>query len=271
VIRAAVLVACAAAIVIAVNSGERASRYHVRLARVHPLHQASAASSRRVITIGYSAQHRPIRAVLVGDPHAVRSALVVGCIHGDEQAGIAVADLLAARAPPRGVALWIVPVLNPDGVVADTRQNGDGVDLNRNFPYRWRPLGSRGYQQYSGAHPLSEPEARAARRLILQVRPSISIWFHQPLGVVDLSGGSAALERDFAHLVGLPVTRLTRYPGSAAGWENHRFPGTTAFVVELPPGPLSHAATARYADAVLRAAGMWDASPTARSAVCRPG
>jgi hypothetical protein len=34
-------------------------------------------------------------------------------------------------------------------------------------------------------------------------------------------------------------------------WENSVLPGTTAFVVELPPGPLSKAAVARYAHAVL--------------------
>jgi hypothetical protein len=30
------------------------------------------------------------------------------------------------------------------------------------------------------------------------------------------------------------LRRLTRYPGSAAGWQNHRLTGSTAFVVELP-------------------------------------
>jgi protein MpaA len=191
----------------------------------------------------------------MGDPRARRAVLVVGCIHGNEQAGIAVATLLARGTITSGTALWIVPVLNPDGVAADTRQNGDGVDLNRNFPYRWRPLGSRGNLQYSGPRALSEPEARAARRLILRVRPKISIWFHQPLGLVDLSGGNPAVERRFAHSAGLRTLQLLRYPGSAVGWENRLFPGTTAFVVELPPGPLTATSTTRYAAAVLHLAG----------------
>jgi protein MpaA len=66
--------------------------------------------------------------------------LVVGCIHGNEPAGIAIAQRLE-RSSPRGVDLWIVPVLNPDGRAADTRGNTHGVDLNRNFPWHWRPLG----------------------------------------------------------------------------------------------------------------------------------
>src|SRR5947207_64866 len=61
-------------------------------------------------------------------------------------------------------------------------------------------------------------------------------------------GGS--VEHRFARLSGLPLRRLTRYPGSAAGWQNHRLPGTTAFVVELPGGTLSPARVSRYAAAV---------------------
>jgi hypothetical protein len=35
------------------------------------------------------------------------------------------------------------------------------------------------------------------------------------------------------------------------GWENHRLPGTTAFVVELPAGSVSSKPAVRYARAVL--------------------
>jgi protein MpaA len=142
-------------------------------------------------------------------------------------------------------------VLNPDGVAAGTRGNAHGVDLNRNFPWRWRPLGG---VYYSGPRPLSEPETRLAYRLIRRLRPAISIWFHQHLDVVDESGGSLAVERRFASLVGLPLARLPREPGSAVEWEDHAFPGTTAFVVELPPGALPAASVARYASAVLAVA-----------------
>jgi len=43
-----------------------------------------------------------------------------------------------------------------------------------------------------------------------------------------------SVEQRFAGLLGEPLRRLTRYPGSAASWQNVSFPGTTAFVVELP-------------------------------------
>ena len=56
------------------------------------------------------------RVVEVGDPQGT-PVLVVGCIHGDETAGMAVAQALE-RLSPRGLALWIVPTFNPDGVAA---------------------------------------------------------------------------------------------------------------------------------------------------------
>src|SRR5439155_22240461 len=104
---------------------------------------------------------------------------------------------------------------------------------------------------YSGPRPLSEPESRIAYRLILRLRPRISIWFHQHEDAVDESGGSVAIERRYAQDVGLPAVRLTREPGSVVGWANHRFPGTTSFVVELPAGTPSQAAMASYSQAVL--------------------
>ena len=209
---------------------------------------ASAANApvRRVV-LGRSVEGRPIIAYEVGDRGDGRRELVVGCIHGDETAGVAIARSLV-RASPVSLDLWIVPVLNPDGAAAGTRGNGRGVDLNRNFPWRWKPLEGA---VDSGPHPLSEPESKIADRLIRRLRPQISIWFHQPLDVVDESGGSKAVERRFASAVGFPLVRLAREAGSAVGWENHILPGSTAFVVELPAGRLPRAEVGRFAQAVL--------------------
>ena len=205
-------------------------------------------SGRRSVTLGRSVDGRPITAVEIGDFDAPRRTLVVGCIHGNETAGIAVADRLAHGPPPRELDLWIIPDLNPDGATAGSRDNAHGVDLNRNFPWRWRPLGGI---FFSGPRPLSEPESRIAYHLIRRIAPRLSIWFHQHLNAVDESGGSVALERRFARLTGLRLARLRREPGSAAGWENHQQPAATAFVVELPAGVLDAAAVSRFARAVV--------------------
>jgi protein MpaA len=206
---------------------------------------------RREFTIGHSVRGRPIQAVEVQSGRALHTILVVGCIHGNEPAGIAIARRLERSTPPADTAIWIIPDLNPDGVAADTRQNGDGVDLNRNFPWRWQPIGSPGDVHYSGPRLLSEPESRAAQRLILHLRPSITIWFHQHQDLVDLAGGDPAIERTYARSVALRTSRLPRYPGSAVGWENKSLPGTTAFDVELPAGSLSSPAVTRYTRGVL--------------------
>jgi predicted deacylase len=88
-------------------------------------------------TVGHSVQHRPIEVVhIAGSGPRV---LVVGAIHGDEPAGIAVVRALE-RTHPRA-ELWLVPVLNPDGLAAGTRGNAHGVDLNRNFPSLWQHFG----------------------------------------------------------------------------------------------------------------------------------
>jgi protein MpaA len=210
---------------------------------------------RRRVLLGKSVDGRAIVAVALGDPDAPRKLLVVGVIHGNETAGMAIARKLASGPPPPQALLWVVRDLNPDGVAAGTRQNARGVDLNRNFPWHWRPIEGRGSLQYPGPRALSEPEARVARALILRVRPRITIWFHQPLGLVDESGGNVRIERRYAHQVGLPPARLTRYRGSAINWQNRNLPGSTAFAVELPPGKLSPALLGRNVRAVRRFAG----------------
>ena len=121
------------------------------------------------LVLGRSQEGRPIVAVRAGDPSG-RRVLVVGCIHGTECAGIAVARALEhVRAR---VDLWIVPDLNPDGYVAGTRQNGRGVDLNANWSSGWRGGGHPWDTYYPGPRPYSERETRIARNLILRLRPA---------------------------------------------------------------------------------------------------
>jgi protein MpaA len=212
---------------------------------------ASAARGRtaRMLPLGRSVDGRAITAFEVGNPNGT-TVLVVGCIHGNEPGGISVARRLE-QLSPSDLDLWIVPVLNPDGRAANTRGNAHGIDLNRNFPYRWRPL--NGVYE-SGPRALSEPEARIAYRLILRLRPTVSVWFHQHLDLVWASGGSGAVERRFARISGLPYRRLPPLAGSAIDWQNHRLRGTTAFAAELPAGEPSRAAVTRYVRAVLAVA-----------------
>jgi len=193
---------------------------------------AGSASADQRGEIGRSVRGRPVVVFESGPSAAALKVLVVGAIHGDETAGMRIARRLIRAAPIGRVRLFVVPTLNPDGIVAGTRGNAHGVDLNRNFPYRWRPLGGG---EYSGPGPLSEPESRAAHRLILREKPDVTIWFHQPFGLVDRPNGNPFAAHRFSQLIGLPLVRLPGpYPGSASRWQNHRLPHSTAFVVELP-------------------------------------
>jgi len=208
---------------------------------------AVAAVAAAAHLVGHSVQGRRIVAHELGDPAAARKVLVVGCLHGNECAGIAVVNRLRRLGQLEGVDLWLVPDANPDGHRARTRGNAHGVDLNRNFPHRWKRL--RGLF-YSGPRPASEPETRALMGLIRQLRPAVTIWFHQHLNMVVLTRRNPGLERRFARLAGLRAGYLPPYRGTATGWSNANFPGTTAFVVELPAGSLTATATARVARAV---------------------
>jgi protein MpaA len=168
---------------------------------------------------------------------------VVGEVHGDEPAGRTIVDALRRSTPAPDTQLLLVRDLNPDGFAHHTRTNAHGVDLNRNSSQHWAGAGRR---------PWSEPETRALRALILRQRPSLTIYYHQPFGLVDLpEGGHPEAARTYAELTGLPLRRLSRRPGSLSRWQNARLAAGSAFVVELGPGPLSPALRRRHVAAVL--------------------
>jgi protein MpaA len=206
--------------------------------------------------IGRSVRGRPIYAVRLGDPASHHKVLVVGCIHGNECAGKAIVRKLRRTTLPRNLDLWLVPDMNPDGSRAGTRQNGRGVDLNRNFSYRWRRIGERWDTYYSGPRPFSEPESRAARDFVLDHRPDITIWYHQHMSLVVKMQRHRAVQRRYARLANLPLKKLGPLPGTATRWQNHKFPGHIAFVVELPAGSLSKRAVKRHVRAVLAVSRM---------------
>jgi protein MpaA len=197
-------------------------------------------------TIGHSVQGRPITLTRVGDPAAARKILVVGCVHGNEPAGRGIVDDLRRAKPPSGTELLLVKDLNPDGLAHHTRTNAHGVDLNRNSSEHWAGAGPR---------PWSEPETRAIRALILRERPTLTIYYHQPFGLVDVpEGGHPQFAREYAELTGLPLKRLSRRAGSLSRWQNVRLRPGSAIVVELAAGPLPATLRLRHVAAVLAVA-----------------
>ena len=211
-----------------------------------------APASAAEVVIGRSAQGRPIRALRIGSPRARVTVMVVGVIHGNERAGVPVVERLRRLRPPRGTALLLIEDANPDGSAASSRQNANGVDLNRNFPFRWRP--QDGVYE-SGPGPASEPETQAIQRFVERERPRVTLWYHQALRMVVEAEGDPRLERIYSRASGLPRRRLPRYHGTASSWQNSSFGGDTTFVVELAGGTLAPSGVRRHAGAVLRLAG----------------
>jgi murein peptide amidase A len=211
----------------------------------------STLAAAAAVVVGYSADHRPIELVHVAGPGP--RILVVGCIHGNEPAGIAIVRALERTHP--NVDLWLVPVLNPDGLARGTRQNAHGIDLNRNFPTGWRSFGPPWSVYAAGPHPFSEPETRLARNLIRRIRPQYTVWYHQHMDLVWAYGRSSKVGHRYAQLAGMRYRHWRWLDGTASNWQNHLPDGGASITVELPAGSLSRPAVARHVRAVLRLSG----------------
>ncbi|OPX17552.1 hypothetical protein BXT86_05875 [candidate division WOR-3 bacterium 4484_100] len=112
----------------------------------------------RLDTIGFSVQGRAIWAMRVTDNPQIEEQepeiRLAGNMHGDENIGTEITLyflrylLTNYSSNPQVQNLvnnrefWILPTLNPDGKVAVTRQNANGVDLNRDYGYFWEGWGN---------------------------------------------------------------------------------------------------------------------------------
>ena len=151
---------------------------------------------------------------------------------------VAIVDELRAEPVADGVELWIVESMNPDGQAAQERGNANGVDLNRNFPHNWGPIGEPGDSQHAGPGPASEPETQAMANFMTQLQPDITIWYHQDLFVINPSQGREGRVRErYAQLTGLPMGHITggTCTDIAATWARNecRPDDGVAFIVEL--------------------------------------
>ena len=205
------------------------------------------------ILFGRSVNGEPLVYQRRGDPQGAR-ILVIGSIHGDEDDGISIVDHLAELEVPAGLELWLVRSLNPDGNIAQVRQNANGVDLNRNFPVNWSPLGELGDWEYSGPSLASEPETQAMVSLGEEIRPHLVLWYHQDYFRISPSGGiGGRIRRDYGELTGLPILQVSggTYTGTASQWSRTiTAQGGTGFTIELGP-TLSEAEALTHGQAVL--------------------
>ena len=243
----------------------------------------------RVEVIGRSLQGRPLLALVVSDgaTDPEPAFLLNGAHHGSELMSVdsvvaAAQWLLENRATNKDAArivhdseVWCVPLVNPDGLAAffdhsaragrkngrDVDGNGrvdpwDGVDLNRNYPFKWGSLGERASRRwplhrfFRGSTAGSEPEAQAMMAIARNRRFVAAISFHT-LSTVLLAPytvrGARSPEPDAPGLVGkalvdampvLPGQRpfkvgreIYAVDGTDQDW--HRYEnGTLAYILE---------------------------------------
>jgi len=138
-------------------------------------------------SIGSSVRSRSLWCARIEDPSAGgegKLALYLdGEHHGNEQLGGELAILLIHHlVEDRSDALvqqvlsqsvvYITPMINPDGNTRNQRDNLDGVDLNRNYPYNFTSGGGH------GTSPASEPEVRANVGFMTGANLSLYMTFH---------------------------------------------------------------------------------------------
>lgn len=152
--------------------------------------------------------------------------LAIGGVHGDEYSAMSISYLWmkSMQNNPDDIHHhWLfVPLANPDGLFKQpaTRQNANGVDLNRNFPTPdwdeyalryWKQHHRQNPRRYPGPSGGSEPETQWQVALIKAFQPDAIISIHAPYGLLDYDGP------DFARpdkLGNLTLQRLGTFPGS---------------------------------------------------------
>ena len=202
--------------------------------------------------IGRSIKDRPIRAWHLGNPDARRTVVAMATMHGDEPRPRQTLMRLRDGAPVRGVDLWLVPTVNPDGLARRSRYNFRGIDLNRNFPVRWTS------EPHHGPRPASAPETRVLMRFLRNVNPDRVVSFHQPLRGVDVLGAKIPrFSRRLAEAFRLPRKEFDcngGCHGTMTQWFNRRFAGASV-TVEYGPRPSRRYVNRFGPRALLRAIG----------------
>lgn len=148
----------------------------------------------RLDTLGFSVRNRPILMMRVTDNPQVEEAepefRVLGPHHGNEKIAseIALSFLQyvlasydtspAIRSMVDSTELWVIPVVNVDGHVANSRSNANGVDINRDYGYRWDGMGR-------SPSPFSQVETRLIRQHAIDNNIAIEFEYHSTASYVN--------------------------------------------------------------------------------------
>ena len=122
--------------------------------------------------------------------------LFVGCLHGWEWENsyglLTLAEYIGSHPEDERINLEeffikIIPIANPYGYKNNTRQNANGVDLNRNFDFKWEEYKVQHPPQdvaqpwdydWKGESPASEAETKILQRIIDSHEIACVVDFH---------------------------------------------------------------------------------------------
>jgi protein MpaA len=201
--------------------------------------------------VGTSVQGRPIDCFQFG--YAGRRILILAAIHGNEPASHVLAEglrehLLGNRYLYSNRVILLIPIANPDGLSAGTRENANKIDLNRNFPADNRQSTDR-----YGINAVSEPESMALYDLIDNETPERILSIHQPYGCIDYDGPAQVLAWRMALWCDLPVRKVGALPGSLGSWagETRQIPIITLEMTAEDTALTQEQIWAKYGKAVL--------------------
>lgn len=136
--------------------------------------------------------------------------------------------------------ITLVPVFNIDGVLAKTRTNSNGVDLNRNLATKdWSPE-IKTPRYHPGPHALSEPENKKLAEFVDTKKPKLIISLHSWQPVLNVNGSCMEEAKTLSQLTGYKIDADIGYPtpgclGTYAGLE--RTSPVITYEIERGLGP----------------------------------
>jgi carboxypeptidase T len=205
----------------------------------------------KVFILGDSWEKRHIYAMKISNNVAVdeneAEILLLGCHHAREWISVEVPFLVGKylvenyavnpdiRRLVDASEIWIVPLVNPDGLEytirvyrywrKNRRDLGNGVfgvDLNRNYGFKWGvdnsgSSGNPASDVYRGPAAFSEPETRAVRDLYLRKNFQAVVSYHSFSQVILYPWGYTTQPTDKAALLDEMAAEMTRRIESVDG------------------------------------------------------
>lgn len=169
----------------------------------------------KVIKKTYSKNNNEIVLMEQSEDNFDKTILIIGVVHGDEPQGKFLIENYLKNHIKNKNRLLFIPCLNPDGLLNNTRQNANGVDLNRNFPTQnWELAKEKEY--FGGENPSSEIETKFVVEIFEELQPDVILTLHAPYKVVNYDGPAKEVAEKISEIISYPVQSDIGYstPGS---------------------------------------------------------